>query len=147
MSGSGFFSSKAFAVVGASADRAKYGNRVLRWYIDNKLPVTPINARAEGEIEGLASVKALGDLQKAQQEQGGDAPLSVSVSVITPPQVSQRVVEEAAALGIRHMWFQPGSEPEALDQLGEKYGIQVISNGPCILVEGERMLLAQEARL
>ncbi|KAJ2757345.1 hypothetical protein H4S06_003181 [Coemansia sp. BCRC 34490] len=146
MSGSGFFSSKAFAVVGASADRAKYGNRVLRWYIDNKLPVTPINARADGEIEGLASVKALGDLQKAQQEQGGDALLSVSVSVVTP-QVSQRVVEEAAALGIRHMWFQPGSEPDALDQLGEKYGIQVIGNGPCILVEGERMLLAQEARL
>ncbi|KAJ1665817.1 hypothetical protein IW140_002898 [Coemansia sp. RSA 1813] len=129
-----FFSSKAFAVVGASADRSKYGNKVLRWYIDNKLPVTPINPKAD-EIEGLQCKKTLSDLPSTE----------LSISVITPPQVSLRVLEEAARLGIRHIWFQPGSEPEGFRDFAAKNGIHAIGNGPCILIEGETLL--SEAKL
>ncbi|KAJ2400001.1 hypothetical protein GGI23_002311 [Coemansia sp. RSA 2559] len=129
MSGTAFFSSKAFAVVGASADRSKYGNKVLQWYIDNKLPVTPINPKVD-EIEGLKCSKSLSDIPVSE----------LSVSVITPPQVSRHVLEEAAALGIRHMWFQPGSEPPEFKELANKHGIQAIGDGPCILVEGESLL-------
>jgi predicted CoA-binding protein len=38
-----FISSPTFSVLGASSDRAKYGNKVLRWYQSRGLPVTPIN--------------------------------------------------------------------------------------------------------
>lgn len=38
-----FFASSRYAVVGASTDRAKFGNKVLRWYQAHGLPVSPIN--------------------------------------------------------------------------------------------------------
>jgi hypothetical protein len=38
-----FISSSRFAVLGASVDRAKYGNKVLRWYQTHNLPVVPVN--------------------------------------------------------------------------------------------------------
>ncbi|KAJ2546817.1 hypothetical protein EV175_005459 [Coemansia sp. RSA 1933] len=131
MSGAGFFSSKAFAVVGASADRSKYGNKVLQWYMDNKLPVTPINPRTD-EIEGLACAKDLADLPQPHSE--------LSVSVITPPHVSRHVMDQMVSLGIRHVWFQPGSEPPEFKELAKIHGIHAIGNGPCILVEGESLL-------
>ena len=38
-----FFKSTKFAVVGASSDKSKFGNKLLRWYMDRKLEVVPIN--------------------------------------------------------------------------------------------------------
>lgn len=38
-----FFAATRYAVVGASNDRSKYGNIVLRWYQQHNVPVTPIN--------------------------------------------------------------------------------------------------------
>ena len=49
-----FLEGKRFAVVGASANREKYGNKVLRVYQQNKLDVVPVNP-AGGEIEGLTA--------------------------------------------------------------------------------------------
>jgi len=47
-----FLASNSFAVVGASIDRTKYGNKVLRCYQQHGKTVYPINARA-AEVEGL----------------------------------------------------------------------------------------------
>jgi uncharacterized protein len=54
--------------------------------------------------------------------------------VITPPPVTEKVVEEAGRLGIRHVWMQPGAESEAAVRRARELGINVISGGPCLLV-------------
>ncbi|KAL0038280.1 hypothetical protein WJX77_000171 [Trebouxia sp. C0004] len=57
-----FFSGATrFAVVGASADRKKYGNKVMRWYQDRKMTVTPINPKG-GSIEGVDAATRLSDM-------------------------------------------------------------------------------------
>lgn len=118
-----FLAAGPFAVVGASPDRAKYGNKVLRCYQQHGLEVYPIHPR-EAEVEGLKAYPSLSDL-----------PLKVgAVSIITPPPVTLKVVEEAARLGITQLWMQPGAEgPESLAR-AKALGLEVIAGGPCLLV-------------
>ncbi len=118
-----FLAGKRFAVVGASTDREKYGNKVLRVYQQNKLEAVPINPKAD-EIEGL---KAYPDLASVPGEIDG-------VSIITPPKVTEHVVVEAVKRGIKNIWMQPGAESAAAIAAAEAAGADVIAGGPCILV-------------
>ncbi|BEH10405.1 MULTISPECIES: CoA-binding protein [Geobacter] len=118
-----FFTSKAFGVVGASADRHKYGNKVLRVYQQKNLKVVPVNPR-EQEIEGVACVASVMDLPDEV----------TSISVITPPKITEEVVEMAARKGIRTIWMQPGAESDKAVELCRQSGIAVIADGSCILV-------------
>jgi predicted CoA-binding protein len=95
-----FLSSAHFAVVGASADRSKFGNKVLRWYMTHGLDVVPINpvsrsvmsccvqrlmeiSKKLAQVEGLNTIGGLDDLP---------SPTSTSVSIITPPSVCAQAV-------------------------------------------------------
>ena len=118
-----FLAGERFAVVGASRDRAKYGNKVLRAYLQNDLDAVPVNPRSP-EIEGLPAVVDLAALPHPVH----------GISVITPPQVTERVVQQAIDLGIRHVWMQPGAESSTSIELAEGHGINVIAGGPCLLV-------------
>jgi predicted CoA-binding protein len=118
-----FLSGKRFAVVGASQDRAKYGNKVLRVYQQNRYDAVPVNPKAD-EVEGLQSYPDLSSI-----------PGSIDgVSIITPPAVTDGVVQEAIQKGIKHIWMQPGAESEAAVQAAKDAGANVIAGGPCILV-------------
>lgn len=118
-----FLSASAFGVAGASTNRDKYGNKVLRCYLQNGRTVIPINPRARSieAIETAASVAELPD--------GVD-----SLSIITPPAITLQIVEQAIEKGIRNLWMQPGAEnPDAI-RLAETNGLNVIADGSCILV-------------
>ena len=43
-------------------------------------------------------------------------------------------MREAVALGIRHLWMQPGAESDAAVEAAREAGVNVIAGGPCILV-------------
>jgi predicted CoA-binding protein len=118
-----FLAGRRFAVVGASTDRSKYGNKVLRAYLQNQRDAVPVNPSAE-EVEGI---RAYHDL--ASVPDGIDA-----VSIITPPAVTEKVVAQALERGIKHIWMQPGAESPAAIAAAEKSGANVISGGPCVLV-------------
>jgi predicted CoA-binding protein len=118
-----FLESGPYAVVGASSDRDKYGNMVLRCYQQHGMEVFPINPRAS-EIEGL---KAYPSLEALPTRVAG-------ISVITPPKITETVVQEAIRAGVKRIWMQPGAEnPEAI-QVAEAAGLEVIAGGPCLLV-------------
>jgi predicted CoA-binding protein len=118
-----YFNGAPFAVVGASRDRAKYGNKVLRAYQQSKLTVYPVNPTA-GEIEGLQAYASLADLPETPH----------GISIVTPPPVTEVVIAQAGQLGIRNVWLQPGSESDSAVQLAEQLGMNVIAGGPCVLV-------------
>ena len=118
-----FLAGRRFAVVGASRDRAKYGNKVLRAYQQNHLEVFAVNPGAD-EVEGL---QAYSDLKSL--------PVSVDgISIITPPEVTERVVEQAIELGVKNIWLQPGAESRLAINQAERAGINLIADGPCVLV-------------
>jgi predicted CoA-binding protein len=54
--------------------------------------------------------------------------------VVAPPAAALRIVEDAQARGITHLWFQPGAEDAAATAAAESAGIAVIAGGPCLLV-------------
>src|SRR5678816_938131 len=94
-----FLAGTTFAVAGASPNRAKFGNKVLRCYLQNgrrAFAVNPLNT----EVEGVPCVKTLADLPEPVH----------GLSIITPPQVTEKLVEDAHKAGIKRIWMQPGAE-------------------------------------
>lgn len=117
-----FLDGTPFAVVGASSNREKYGNKVFRAYLEDGREAFAVNPKAL-VVEGL---KAYPDLASVPRPPHG-------VSVVVPPPVTERVVEKAIALGVAHLWMQPGAESEAAVQRAEEAGINTIAGGPCLL--------------
>jgi predicted CoA-binding protein len=118
-----FLASGAFAVIGASTDRSKYGNKVLRCYQRHGRKVYPINPRAP-EVEGLEAYPSLAALPEQV----------AAISVITPPAATEQVVRDAHAAGVKHVWMQPGAESLEAIRSAEALGMSVIAGGPCLLV-------------
>jgi predicted CoA-binding protein len=118
-----FLAADAFGVVGASTNRQKYGNKVLRCYLQNGRKAIPVNPN-EPEIEGIPCAATIGDL-----------PANVlSISMITPPAVTAQLVPLAIEKGIRNIWMQPGAEHPDAVALCRGKGINVIADGSCLLV-------------
>ena len=118
-----FLNGAPHAVVGASQDRSKYGNKVLRAYLQNSRAVHPVNPTAD-EVEGLKAYPTLADLPEALH----------GISIITPPRVTETVVERAGELGIKNIWMQPGAESDSAIESAKRLGMNVIGGGPCLLV-------------
>lgn len=118
-----FLSSKAFGVVGASNNHDKYGNKVVRCYLQHKKTVYPINPK-ESQIEGLA---CLSNIEKLPDTVN-------SISVVTPPFITLEIVKTAIKKGISNIWLQPGSENIDAIKLCNANNINLIYGGPCILV-------------
>lgn len=117
-----FFTSTAFAVAGASKDHTKFGNKVLRCYLQHKMKVIPVNPH-EKILEGIHCVNRIADLP----------PEVNSLSIVTPPTVTETIVNEAIKKGIKNIWMQPGAESDTAIQNCKKHHINVIAGGPCIL--------------
>ncbi len=98
---SDFLAGSTYAVVGASNDRWKYGNKVLRCYLQHGRTAIPVNPNAS-VVEGIVAVPNLASL--AEPVHGA--------SIITPPEVTEQIVEEAAKAGITRVWMQPGAESD-----------------------------------
>jgi predicted CoA-binding protein len=122
-----FFTSPSFGVIGASNDRSKFGNRVLRKYLEKGLTAYPVNPNAD-KVEGLKCFKSVSELPAEVK----------SVSIITPPAVTEVVVREAVAKGIENIWMQPGAESAAAVAFARQRGVNVIADGSCVLVELDR---------
>lgn len=119
-----FLAGSPHAVVGASPNRRKFGNKVLRTYLQHGMEVFAVNPNAD-EAEGLWCYPDLAAI--AQPIHG--------ISIITPPAVTEGVVDQAIALGIKHVWMQPGAESAAAIRRAEEAGLNVIADGSCLLRE------------
>ena len=96
------------AVVGASNDPAKYGNIIVRYLAAKGYTVLPVNPR-QSEIAGLPAFPNLAAVP---------GPVHI-VNVVTHPDVTKGVLEEASRLGLPAVWLQDGSWDEAvLDAAG-----------------------------
>ncbi|MCP3920190.1 MAG: CoA-binding protein [bacterium] len=118
-----FLDGGPFAVAGASTKREKYGNKVLRCYVQDGRVAFPLNPRAE-TIEGLTCYPDFAALPEVAH----------GASFITPPAITDVLVEEAAAAGVQHAWMQPGAESPVAIERAEELGLNVIAGGACLLV-------------
>lgn len=115
---------RRFAVSGASRDPAKFGYKVYQTLKAAGYTVYAVNPNADS-IDGDPCYPSLDNVP---------GPLDCVVTV-TPPEITEQTVATAGHLRIPYLWMQPGSESNAVFNLARGYSMQIVSGGPCIMVE------------
>ncbi len=123
-----------FAVVGASRDPKKYGHKVFLDLKANGCRVFAVNPKLD-LIEGDKCYPCLSELPR----------LPDVVITVVPPKINEKIVDQAIKLGIRKIWFQPGSESQGLTEKCLKNGIQTLSK-VCIMLENEKISRVDQGR-
>lgn len=111
-----------WAVVGASNNPRKYGNRIYKTLRSAGYTVYAVNQR-ESEVEGDPAYASLLDLPQ---------PPTV-VDMVVPPYLALEVVQQAKEAGAKAIWFQPGAEDAEAIGWARANGLDVVEN--CILVQ------------
>jgi predicted CoA-binding protein len=106
---------KVVAIIGASNDRRKFGNRALRAFREQGDTVVPINPH-ETEVEGVKAYRSVLDVPGAID----------MASFYVPPDVGEQVMDEVARKHIAEVWLNPGAESEALIARAESLHIRPI---------------------
>jgi predicted CoA-binding protein len=107
--------SKVVAVIGASSNRSKFGNRAVRAFRQQGYTVIPINPH-EQEVEGLKSYASVLDVP---------GPIDMA-SLYLPPEIGEQVIGEIAQKGIAEVWLNPGAESDELIARAKALNIQPI---------------------
>ncbi|HSU56684.1 MAG TPA: CoA-binding protein [Candidatus Dormibacteraeota bacterium] len=106
---------KTVAIIGASNDRSKYGNKAVRAFLRQGYQVYPVNLH-ETEIEGLPAFKSITDVPVRPE----------MVSVYLPPARLLGVLPEIAERGCDELWLNPGTESEEVLAAAERLKLNVI---------------------
>lgn len=107
----------SIAIIGASADRAKFGNKAVRAYAQLGYTVYPVHPKAES-IEGHKVYKSISEIPVSSLDR---------VSLYVPPSVGLGLIDEIAEKRVSEVWLNPGAESEELILKGEKLGLNMIS--------------------
>lgn len=117
---------QSVAIIGASADPAKYGNKAVRAYLRRGWTVYPVSPRG-GEIEGLTVFKSIVDVQRPIDR----------ISMYVAPPVGMAMLNDLAGVGAGEVYFNPGSESDELIEAAREKGLEPIV--ACSIIEiGER---------
>ncbi|MDR3459390.1 MAG: CoA-binding protein [Verrucomicrobiae bacterium] len=106
---------KTIAIIGASADRSKFGNKAVRAFVRQGFTVYPVNPKETG-IEGLPAFKSIAEVPVRPN----------LVSVYLPPAVLVKVLPDIAARGCDELWLNPGTESDEVLIAAERLGLKVI---------------------
>jgi predicted CoA-binding protein len=141
-----FFSAKQFAVAGASSNTAKFGYKIFVWYLDHGLKAIPLNPTASSVAVGQEEYDTVASPSKLTD------PTNTSLSIITPPAVTAKLLEEAKAVGIKAVWLQPGTYTDKeLDYAVKEFPGAAVGGfadgtvggeGWCVLVDGDEAIEA-----
>jgi uncharacterized protein len=110
-----FLMPKVVAVIGASSDPRKFGNRALRAFRRQGYTVIPINPN-ETTVDGLKTYPSVLDV-------------SESIDMATfyvPPEIGEKVIAEVAKKQIPEVWLNPGAESDELIRLAKALKIEPI---------------------
>jgi hypothetical protein len=115
-----------YAVIGASANEEKYGFKVLQDLLAGGFKAIPVNPKG-GVILGQNVYPAIADIT---------AVIGTAVLVV-PPAVTEKILPDIKAAGIKNVWLQPGSESEAAIKYCQANGLNCVHHA-CIMVERKK---------
>ena len=106
---------RVIAVVGASSDRGKFGNRAVRAFVRQGYDVKPVNPNEES-IEGLPVYRTVADIP---------GPVDI-VSLYVPAAIGIGLLDAIAAKQPREVWINPGAESPAVATRARALGLSPI---------------------
>jgi predicted CoA-binding protein len=105
----------SIAVIGASNDKSKYGNRAVRAYRAQGWTVYPVNPK-EATIEGLPAYRSIADVPEPVDR----------ASLYVPPSVGLALLDAIHAAGAKELWINPGSGSPELLAAAKQLGLATV---------------------
>jgi len=106
---------KTVAVIGASNDRSKFGNKAVRAFVQRGYEVFPVNPH-QSKVEGLPAFKSITDLPLRPE----------MVTVYVQPHILLGILPEIAATGCDELWLNPGTDSDEVLAEAERLGLNII---------------------
>jgi hypothetical protein len=106
---------KTVAIIGASNDRNKFGNKAVRAFRQQGYTVYPVHP-TETEVEGLPAFKSIRDVPVRPQ----------MISVYVPPPVVRKLLPDIAAKGCDELWLNPGTESDDVLAEAQQLGLNIV---------------------
>ena len=106
---------KTVAIIGASNDRAKFGNKAVRAFLQQGYTVYPVNPKQKS-IEGLTAYASVREVPVRP----------AMISIYVPPPVLLKLLPDIAARGCDELWLNPGTESDQVMAEAERIGLNVI---------------------
>src|SRR6185312_17251856 len=106
---------KTVAIIGASNDPRKFGNKAVRAFLQQNFAVYPVNPN-ETEVEGIEAFKSIRDVPVRPQ----------MISVYVPPQVLRKLLPDIAERGCEELWLNPGTESDEVLAEAARLGLSVV---------------------
>jgi len=116
-------SKPTIAIIGASPDRSKFGNKAVRAYAQQGYDVYPVNPKG-GTIEGHAAYRSIGEIPLGRFDR---------VSVYLPPAIGLAALDDIAAKGCDELWLNPGSDSPEVVAKAQQLGLYVVQ--ACSIVD------------
>jgi predicted CoA-binding protein len=107
--------SKVVAVIGASSNRYKFGNKAFRAFVKQGYTVLAINPNEE-TVEGQRTYASVLDVP---------GPIDMA-TVYVPPDIGVRVMDDIAKKGIPEVWLNPGADGAEVVRRARALGINTI---------------------
>jgi predicted CoA-binding protein len=107
--------SRTVAVIGASSNRDKFGNKALRAFERRGYTVIPINPN-EAEVEGHKTFATVLDVQD-------DIDMA---TVYVPAAAGVTVMEQLATKGVGEVWLNPGADDRAVVERARALGLNIV---------------------
>ncbi|RME91610.1 MAG: CoA-binding protein [Candidatus Hydrogenedentota bacterium] len=118
------------ALVGATNDSRKYGNKIFLDLTRKGFEVIPINPKAK-TVEGVTAYPDLASIPEKQRPQ--------LVVYVVPPKITLQSIQQALQLGFTKFWIQPGAGDEtvrdALEQATKENSEVRYLMDACVMVE------------
>ena len=117
-----FLKQKSFAVAGSFRNESKYAYRILKTLKEKGYKVYPVNPRLK-EVDGLTCYPSVKEITESVDV----------VDIVTPPQITEKIVRECKEKGISRVWIQPGAENKTIIEFCKDNSIEVVHN-LCIMM-------------
>jgi hypothetical protein len=117
-----FLQQEKIAVVGASRNKDKFGNMIYKDLKTAGYKVMAVNPNAD-MVDGDRCFAGLGALPEKPD----------GVLIVIPAKQGIEIVEEAARMGVRHVWVQQGANSPEIDKRLEELNLVAVS-GECIFM-------------
>ena len=113
------------ALVGASNEPKKYGNKILLDLVSKGYNVVPINI-TEDTIAGIKTYKNVLDLKESPS----------IINFVVPPKIGFEITKELVENNYDNFWYQPGAESKEISSYLIENSKNFIDD-KCIMVEAK----------